>query len=73
MTRRDYKCPHCGHISEIETSMVETPHVHCEQCGALMRRYFGAIWDVPVNYGFRPARYLNKDDERIAQYQFENL
>lgn len=73
MTRRDYKCKRCGDIYEDLYHISDPGHEHCPECGSLMSRYFGNTFGVHVNFGFRPARYLNKDDERIAQYQFENL
>jgi hypothetical protein len=74
VTRREYKCPQCERITEVSVPLSQnTPTVYCPVDGSSTHRYFGGITDIPINYGFRPERYLKKEDERIAQYQFENL
>jgi predicted nucleic acid-binding Zn ribbon protein len=74
MTMREYQCSQCKCIKEVKVPLAEeAPFLYCSLCGVHMRRYFGNTREVTVNFGFRPSRYPRSEDERIAQYQFENL
>lgn len=75
MTRQDYQCPHCHKIEEYQVHLGQDVHLHCPDCGALMRRYFGRMTgeDMLTNFGYREHRYSNETDARIAQFQFKNL
>ena len=74
-SRRAYKCPGCGAITDRYCSLSEGQEaVLCLACGVHMRRYFGGPESLPgVNMGYRESRYASRADARIAQYQFENL
>lgn len=73
MTRRDYRCPTCGRVEEIQCSLEERVARICLNCGIHMQRYFGGTREMAINYGYRESRYYNDADARIAQYQFTNL
>lgn len=75
MTRYDLWCASCRITTEVKGPMGQIPQVRCPLCSKLLTRYFGAMnsADMIINYGFRPHRYSNETDRRIAQYQFEHL
>jgi putative FmdB family regulatory protein len=75
MTVMDYQCPECSHIWEVTRGMKDESPILCPSCSHIGLAYFGKMnaSDVQLSFGFRPEKYDNDVDRRIAQFQHTHL